>query len=194
LWLYEYDFKKFEISTTTGIAETELEKAAKSLITYWNSGEELLDITVVKNDKNFSLFNYEEIFHMKDVKGLVRLDYTILFGTLIYALVYSGVGLFFCRGKHRRQLVNGILWGSGLTLAIMLVLWLGALINFDWLFLQFHLLSFTNEFWSAEGYMVMLFPPGFWFDAAIFVALGTAGMAIILGGTAVAYLLTGRKT
>ncbi len=68
---------------------------------------------------------------------------------------------------------------------------LGTLLNFDRLFLQFHLLSFANDFWlldPTKDYLIMLFPEGFWFDAIFFGALAILGLALILGGVAGGYL------
>ena len=78
----------------------------------------------------------------------------------------------------------------------MLALGLGTLFNFDQLFLQFHLFSFTNELWQLDptkDYLIMLFPQGFFYDAAIFCAGITAGLAIILGGVAGGYLIAKRR-
>ena len=78
----------------------------------------------------------------------------------------------------------------------MLALGLSALFGFDQLFYQFHLLSFSNEFWQldpAKDYLIMLFPGGFWYDAALFCALATVGLAVILGGVAGGYLIFSRK-
>ena len=86
--------------------------------------------------------------------------------------------------------------GGSITLALMLALGLGTLLGFDQLFYQFHLISFTNELWlldPAKDYLIMLFPGGFWYDAAIFCALATAGLAIILGGVAGGYLRLRRR-
>ena len=187
LWLYKYGFEKYGISQTTGLADSELEKAAAGLISYFNSDEETISLTVVKDSKPFELFNERETGHLRDVKELFRLNYRVLTGTLFYALGYIGV-YFFWR-KDRRQLARGLIGGSGLTLGLMLVLGVGMLLNFDRLFWQFHLISFTNELWlldPTKDYLIMLFPSGFWFDTALFCALATAGLAIILGG--VAYL------
>ena len=178
-WLYEYGFEKYDVSQTTGLAEVELEDVATGLISYFNSDEEYVSL---------ELFTPEEIIHFRDVKGLIRLDYWVALGTLIYALVYVGVSLFWRKRKYWRQLAWGMVGGSGLTLALMLMLGLGTLLGFDQLWLQFHLLFFSNEFWSAEGYMLMLFPQGFWYDATLFCALATVGLAIILGGLAGGYL------
>lgn len=197
VWLYKYGFDKYDVSLTTGLADSELEKVAAGLISYFNSDEEYIDLTVMKNGNPFILFNERELIHLKDVKGLIRLDYKILFGTLIYVLGYGGVSLFWCWRKYWRRLAWGVVSGGGITLAIMLALWLGMLLDFDALFLQFHLISFSNFFWQLDptrDYLIMLFPQGFWYDATLFCALGTAGMAAILAGVAGGYIVLARKS
>ena len=180
--LYKYGFEKYNVSQTTGLAEAELEKAATWLIRYFNSDEENISLTVVKDGKPFVLFNEKEVAHLRDVKGLFRLDYWVLLGTLVYALAYAGVSLW---RKNWRQLAWGLVGGSGLTLALMLVLGLGTLLNFNQLFLQLHFISFTNELWQLDptkDYLIMLFPRGFWYDATLFCALAAAVGAVVLGG------------
>ena len=193
-WLYEYGFNEYNVSKTTGLNETELEKIAAGLITYFNSGEEYVDITVEKDGKLLDLFTREEIIHMKDVKGLIRLDYWILLGTLLYTLVYAGISLFRHRRKYWRHLAWSAAAGSGITLALLLVLWLVTLLNFDRLFLQFHLFFFSNEFWSAEGYMLLLFPGDFWYDATLFCAMLMVITAAVTGIAAGGYILFTRKS
>ena len=191
LWLYEYGFDKYNVSHTTGLAETELEKAATGLISYFNSDEEYISLTVTKDGKPFELFNEREVAHLKDVKGLIWLDYWLLLGTLVYVLGYAGLSLFWRRKRYWRQLAWAVVGGSSVTLALMLALGIGSLLNFDQLFLQFHLLSFANELWMLDptrDYLLMLFPRGFWYDAAIFCVLATAGLAIVLGGVSGLFL------
>jgi integral membrane protein (TIGR01906 family) len=182
-WLYKYGFEKYDISRVTGLAPAELDKAAAGLIAYFNNNEEYINIVVEKDGQPFQLFNDREVAHIKNVKGLFRLVYKILLGTGIYALVFAGVCLFWWREKQR--LGKGLFFGGGLTLAIMLVTGIIIAINFDWFFLQFHLLSFANDFWMlnpATDYLIMMFPQGFWFDAALACAIATAAGAVVLGG------------
>ena len=196
-WLYKYGFAKYDVSSTTNLADSELEKAATGLIGYFNSNEEYIDLTVTKDDRPFVLFNQREVIHLKDVKELIRLDYRVLLGTLIYVLGYTAVSLFWSKRRYWRQLAWGVVGGGGITLVLMLALGLATLLGFDQLFLQFHLLSFANDFWQldpARDYLIMLFPQGFWYDVTLFCALGTTGMAIILGGVTGGYLLFTRKT
>jgi len=196
LWLYKYGFQKYGVSQTTSLAEVELDKAATGLITYFNSDEEYIAITVVKDGKPFELFNEREIIHLRDVKGLIWLDYWVLLGTLVYALGYAGFCLVWRKRRYCQHLAWGVVSGGGIALALMLALGLGTILSFDQLFLQFHLLGFTNELWQldpSKDYLIMLFPQGFFYDAAVLCALATAGLAIILGGIAGSYLMFARS-
>jgi integral membrane protein (TIGR01906 family) len=193
LWLYQYGFEEYGVSQTTGLDQSELNKAAKGLIDYFNSDDETISLTVTKDGEPFTLFNEREVAHLRDVKGLFRLAYWVLLGTLIYALVYVGLSLFLWR--DRRRLAWGLVGGGCLTLALMLALGLGTLLNFEWLFRQFHLISFANELWMLDptrDYLIMLFPQGFWYDAALFCALAAAVVAVILGGVGVWYVKKSR--
>lgn len=198
LWLYKYGFEKYEVSQTLAtygleLTDAELLEIYAGLISYYNSGEEYVSLTVVRDNQPFNLFTPEETIHFRDVKGLIRLDYRVLLGTLIYALGYAGVCLFWRRKRYWRRLAWGVVGGSSLTLALILALGLGAIFGFSQLFLQFHLLFFSNEFWSAEGYMLLLFPEPFFYNATLIFTGVTVGMAVILGGVAGRYLLTTRK-
>ena len=108
-WLYEYGFRKYDVSQTTGLAQPELEKAASGLIGYFNSGEEYISLSVIKDGKPFELFNHREVIHLKDVKGLIWLDYWVLLGTLIYVLAYLGLYLFWQKGRYRQFYKFGVI-------------------------------------------------------------------------------------
>jgi len=186
LWLYQHGFEENGARQATGLADSELEKVATGLIGYFNSAEKDISLTVVKDGKQVNLFTPEEVIHFRDVKGLIRLNYGVLLGTLLYSLVYTGACLW--GWKDRRRLARGTIGGSAIALALVLALGLGTLLDFDRLFLRFHLLAFTNEFWSAGGYMLLLFRDPFFYDATLLCAAIVAGAAIILGGAGGVYL------
>ncbi len=199
LWLYKYGFHRYDVRQTLAalgveLTDSNLEEIYAGLISYYNSDEEYINFTVTKADQLIDLFTPEEVIHFRDVKGLIWLDYWLLVGTLIYILAYAGVSLFWRKRAYWRRLAWGVVSGSSLTLALMLTLGLGTLLGFDQLFLQFHLLFFSNQFWSAQGYMLLLFPQGFFYDAALFCALATAAGTVILGGMSGGYLLFTRRS
>jgi len=71
------------------------------------------------------------------------------------------------------------------TFGLMIFLALGTLFGFEQLFVLFHLLSFTNEFWILDprkDYLIMLFPGGFFYDVALLSFGAVIAESLILGG------------
>jgi integral membrane protein (TIGR01906 family) len=182
VWLYEYGFKKYDITNVTGIENSELNRVAHGLINYWNNGDATFNITVIRNGQPFVLFHDYEVHHLADVKDLFHFMYKCLLGSFLYVLVFVGLALFLW--KDRKLLALSLMWGSGLSILLMIILGLLAITDFQWLFWQFHILSFTNNLWlldPSKDYLIMMFPEGFWFDAAIICSAFKVFMALILG-------------
>ena len=183
-WLYDAGFKKYNISQVTGITLPELDKAAAGIVNYFNNNDEYLNVTIVKDGEPYKLYSEDEkqIIHMKDVKALFRLDYAVLAGSFVFTVLYIGVMLSL---KKYRGLGWGLLGGGVFTVALMLILGVGILLGFDTLFTDFHLISFSNDFWMLDpnvDVLIMMFPDGFWFDIVAFIAVLTAVLAVIVGG------------
>jgi integral membrane protein (TIGR01906 family) len=196
LWLYRYGAEKYDVSQTTALADETLENIYAELINYFNSDADSIAISVVKDGESFALFNQREIIHLRDIKGLIQLDYGVGLGTLVYLLAYAGVCLFWQKRRYWRDLAWGLVGGSSITLGLMLALGLGILFGFEELFWQFHVISFANQLWlldPTKDYLKMLFPDGFFYDATVLCAIMTAALAIILGGVGGWWLIhTGR--
>jgi len=182
LWFYNHGFTKYNISQATGLAPAELDMAARGLINYFDNNQEYINITVTKNGQPMQLFNERETIHLKDVKSLLWLDYKVFLTAVLLIAAYVGVLLW---RRSYKNLAFGLAAGGGLTLLLMLVLGVAIITGFDSLFWEFHILSFSNDFWlldPATDYMIMMFPQEFWFDAFAFVAGLTAGLAVVTGG------------
>jgi integral membrane protein (TIGR01906 family) len=186
LWPGQWGADRYQIRGTLADYGLNLEPAQikgifSGLVRYFWNGQEYIDLKVEQDGQTIDVFTAEEIIHFKDVKGLLRLNYGLCFGTLAYIVAFICIWLL--RLKDRRGLALGMVWGGGLTVFVMLAMVVLNLFNgFDELWYRFHLLFFSNTFWSAEGYMLLLFPEQFFFDAAVFcVCLMIAG-ALAMGG------------
>ena len=177
--LYEYGFDKYNVSESTGLDKGNLTEIEQKLITYFNSDQEFI---------NVSVYNQRDIEHLKDVKGLIQLAYRLQFISLAYISVYIGFNFLILRGAFWRQLARRIVWGSGLTFIILAVLGVIALVDFNQFFLLFHLVSFRNDLWQLYpgDTLLAMFPEGFFNDAALFV-----GGAIILEATIIGVVVWG---
>ena len=185
--LYHYGFVKYDISRVTGIEDEGLIAAAREIRAYFNSTSEPIDIKAKIFGEERALFNQREAIHMRDVKHLIWGVYGVDLATAVYILGFAGVGFLIYRRLFTASLMRYLLWGGALTLALVVAIGLAALVGFDSLFLLFHRLSFSNDFWRLDpnrDYLVMMFPQRFWFDATLFVALVTVGQAVALGGIA----------
>ena len=194
--LYHYGFNKYDISRVTGIDNEGLVVAAREIRAYFNSTSEPIDIRAEIYGEERALFNQREVLHMRDVKHLIWGVYGVSLATAVYILGFVGVGFFIYRRLFTAKLMGYLLWGGSLTLAFVVAVGLAALVGFDSLFLLFHQLSFSNDFWKLDpsrDYLVMMFPQGFWFDATLFVALVTVGQAVVLSGIAGSYMALQRR-
>ncbi len=176
--VYTYGFDKYRVSETTDLYPYELKEIADELVTFFGSADDDLRVTIMKDGELVPLFTPEEAIHFQDVKGLIRLNRRLM----LAALGYTALSIIWWRRKNLRQVGQVIMAGAGLTLGLLMALVLGVMLNFDQLFLKFHLISFQNDFWSAPGYMLKLFPIGFWYDIALFTVLVSSLLAVVIGG------------
>ena len=186
LRLYEYGFDKYQISQATGIDSLQLRSIAQQLIDFFNLRVDTAQITVFKEGKELSLFNERELIHLQDVRNLIQLDYWVQRGALLL-LITCVLVLLFGFKVGWRLVVKGLSWGGLLTLGLMIALALWAFFGFEQFFLLFHVVSFPNEYWMldpARDYLIMLFPEGFFYDAALLGFGAVILEALLLGGIA----------
>lgn len=195
LRLYSHGFDKYDVALVTGIERDDLMEAARQIRGYFNSNREPLEVRTRVFGEERDIFTQREVLHMHDVKRLIRGMYGVDIFAAVYLLAFVGAGFVVYRRLFLERLFSLLLWGNGLTLAMVLTVGLISLVGFDSLFLFFHEASFSNDFWRLDpnrDYLLMMFPEGFWFDATIFVALATVGQAIALAGLAWGLVILGR--
>ncbi|MBM2826700.1 MAG: integral rane protein [Dehalococcoidia bacterium] len=178
--LYQYGFDKYEIPQVTGLVREELVRAASELVTYFDSGQELIDVHVSKGGETIALFNEREIHHLRDVKDLLHRVYWVQRLSLLYMAAYGA----FLWARHRRSVLAGDLTlGSGLAVALVVMMGAASLLSFEALFVQFHLMSFSNDLWRLDpttDYLLMMFPTDFWLDATLLVGSATVMESALL--------------
>lgn len=182
LWIYKAGFARYEVGQALGLSPVELDKSARGLIAYFNDPhQELLDINVTYDSgETAPLLNQDDVLHMKDVKGLVWLDYRLLLGAAIYSTAYIVSTLIWNRRNGRRDLASGMIRGGGATVGLLAFLGVFAVTSFDWFFTTFHEVFFSQGNWQFPpgDHMITLFPEGFWSDVTLLVGLVTLGLAV----------------
>ena len=184
--LYGYSINAYNAAQRTGVERDELLRANEEIIAYFNNAEERLDITVNLYGQPIALFNEREILHMADVKGLVRWLHRVqamvmglAIGFVVYAILNIALGRRWASVYLGRALLAG---GAGTTALLVVVGGIAAVGGFRWLFLQFHFLSFSNDFWLLDptrDRLVQMFTEPFFFDATMLIVGMTLLQALL---------------
>ena len=97
--LYRRGFEKYNVAVYSGITEEDLNRVGADLRRYFNSTEEPLHVVAPVYGMERELYNHREVEHMRDVKGLVRGTYLVALATLLYLLLFKGIGYYLGRWK-----------------------------------------------------------------------------------------------
>ena len=169
--LYKNCFNKYQISKTTGISNIQLEEVARKMVDYLVGSSQSPQVTVTRNGGQFQLYNEKELLHLEDVRDIIQLFkvaqvVSIILFVILAVFIYLNAGV-----KHLLRLIK---IGSIVTatFTVLIVAW--ALIDFNSLFLIFHFISFSNDLWILDptrDYLIMIFPEGFFNDAALMIIL-----------------------
>ena len=170
--VYNIGFARNDIAGTTGLPVSEIERVGDEIREYFNNDQDYMAIFLNARP----LFTAREVEHMRDVKLLLQLVYTVTYVTGAAVALYAAWG-FRREGLRflRRVSMAGVVSGVGLV-AVGVVLALG----FPMFFTLFHQISFSNDYWilnPSEHFLVVLFPYRFWLESTILLAVVTVAEA-----------------
>ena len=166
-YLYEKSgtYKNFE-------RENIVENSTKNLIGYFNG----------KNKLDVNFYSEQADFHLKDVKKLFQISRGLFILTAI-SVLFIGINLLL--KKRNQDLFFALFAASMLTLSSIILLGFGAFSAFDWFFIKFHLLVFSNNLWlfDESDNLIKLFPQQFFVNfanqLAVNIVISSAIIAVI---------------
>ena len=175
--VYDTGFERNRIAETTGLPSSEIERVGNEIRDYFNDDQEYMAIFL----NGRPLFTAREVEHMRDVKLLLGLVYTVTYVTGAAVALYAAWG-FRREGLRflRRVSMAGAVGGVGLVV-VGVVLALG----FPVFFTLFHRISFSNDYWilnPSEHFLVVLFPYRFWLESTILLAVVTVAETVAIWG------------
>lgn len=187
---YLDEFQKYRVGQVTGLAEQELRRVAQAFVAYFHSEPGPLDLTVEVRGAPQPLFNQREVEHMRDVQALMHRVFQVWFLSLVGLAVAAAAIAAVDLPSGGKALVRAAAIGGGVAVGTVGALGLAAAMDFRQLFLQFHMVSFANDLWLLDptrDRLIQLFPQGYFFDAAIRIAVQTVALgALTLGASIVA--------
>lgn len=189
--VYGYSFSHYDVEAITGVDREQLDRAAAEMIQYFKDDEPLLTTRVRIEGQEQPLFSPRETLHMRDVKKLFQRAFFFQEASFVYLVTYVVTVFLWARERSLRKLARECLYAGVFTAALLAVAAAAMLAGFDSLFRQFHLVSFSNDFWEldpAVDHLVQMFPEGFWFRVSLLVGFVTLIEGLALAGAAYATL------
>jgi integral membrane protein (TIGR01906 family) len=194
---YLSEFARYDRGAAVGLSAEELRMVADSFIAYFQAPGGRMNVQVARAGGLQPLFNDRELTHMEDVQALMHLVSRLQGLALGYAALFVLAGLALGRRSFLPTLARVLAGGGGLTLAIVLGLGLLAMTDFQSVFVQFHLLSFSNDLWLLDprtDNLIRLFPQEFFLDATLRIAALTVVQALALGAAGIAGMIATRRS
>ena len=127
---------------------------------------------------NTLAFTEAEVNHMHDVKWVLLIA-TVAVAALFLLTLFSSISL---RERAPGTIRRSLFSGAWITLGLIAVLGVVGVFGWEWLFTTFHRVFFPQGNWefSVRSSLIRLYPPQFWIDAAIAVAVLVAAQITLL--------------
>ena len=127
---------------------------------------------------NTLAFTEAEVNHMHDVKWVLLIA-TVAVAALFLLTLFSSISL---RERAPGTIRRSLFAGAWITLGLIAVLGVVGVFGWEWLFTTFHQVFFPQGNWefSIRSSLIRLYPPQFWIDAAIAVAVLVAAQITLL--------------
>ena len=180
---YERGYEKYAAGERTGLDAEQLRGVTRAFIDYFDGPPGELNPVVRVAGQSRALFNEREVSHMQDVQHLIQLVFRLGWIAALYLVGFGVLSLALHQLAALPMLGRLLLWGAGLSFALLISVAALSFLDFGTLFLRFHQVSFRNDLWMLDprrDYLLMLFPQGFWLDVTLRIAALTASEALVL--------------
>ena len=193
--LFEYGFRTYDADEATGLPMSELERAGREIIDYFENDEETLRIVVNDDGEEVALFNARETQHMEDVKSLMRFVFRLNEVAIAYVLTYV-TAVFVWSRRPVRVLAQQALAGLAVGFAVVGSVGVFAVTGFEAAWERFHHIAFRNDLWQLDpdrDRLIQMVPEPFWQDMTYLLGLMTAAEAVVILALALGYLVMDRE-
>ncbi len=179
---YINQYEENNTMSMTGMSLEDLEKTTLVLIDYLNdfSKEKTLDLEVTEFNEKVNVFDDRETMHMVDVQVLYQNFLKLTIALFIFVIL----GYFYLYKKEKSSFLKNLFksYKSSLVLTIIVLIILGVVfaLNFNWFWVNFHHVFFTNDLWLLDARistMINMFPLEFFYSICVNILMKILGLS-----------------
>jgi len=186
-------FRDNQVATTTGLDDPQLAHIADAFVAYFQGPPGQIQMQVTAFGRSRALFNDREVTHMEDVQALIQWFLRMQFVAAAVVVVRVAAALVFDRSPA--PIGREMVWSTGLMVALVVLVGVLSLMDFEALWTRFHQIAFRNDLWQLDptvDYLIMLFPEPFWFTATIRMATTVALQTVLVAAIGAALIVSQR--
>jgi len=186
-------FQDNQVAVTTGLDDAQLQRIADAFVAYFQGPPGQIQMQVTVFGQSRALFNDREVTHMEDVQALIQwfLRIQLVAGAVVVLRVAFGIVF----DRSPAAIGREMLWSTGLMVALVVLVGVLSLMDFEGLWTRFHQIAFRNDLWQLDptrDYLIMLFPEPFWFTATIRMATTVALQTLLLAVVGIGLIFSQR--
>lgn len=171
LWFYEYEFDKNGTYAAVQMEKEDFLAVRSHMLDYMRGKEETLNMMTTVNGEGRLFFSEREVVHMRDVKDLLQLCYSIR--DIAIGLFILSLAILVFGGEWKKYIFKSWKIVSPSVFAFFVALGLLISVNFDVAFTIFHKIFFRNDLWMLDpkvDLLVNMVPLPFFIDITIYIA------------------------
>src|SRR6266567_2013189 len=183
-------FRDNQVATTTGLDDPQLQRIADAFVAYFQGPPGQIQLQVTAFGQSRLLFNDREVTHMEDVQALIQWFLRMQLVAAAVVVLRVAFGVVFDRSPA--AIGREMLWSTSLMVALVVLVGVLSLMDFEGLWTRFHQIAFRNDLWQLDptrDYLIMLFPEPFWFAGTLRMAISVAVQTAVVAMVGVVLLL-----
>lgn len=193
--VYEKEYRKYDVLSELDMTMDDAMFVTERMMDYLIDDRHTLSavVTIAGNEQEF--FNWQDRFHMAEVKELFMGGLAIRswsFAVVAVCLIL----LILTKADIRRILPRSYIAVSAVVIAALAAAGVAAAVDFGAVFTAFHHIFFDNDLWifdPAEDYMIRMLPEGLFFDMALRVALMSGAVFLAMLAVSIAMCVKNRE-
>ena len=186
-------FQDNQVAVTTGLDDAQLQRIADAFVAYFQGPPGQIQMQVTVFGQSRALFNDREVTHMEDVHALIQWFLRMQLVAAAVVVLRVAFGIVFDRSPA--AIGREMLWSTSLMVALVVLVGVLSLMDFEGLWTRFHQIAFRNDLWQLDptrDYLIMLFPEPFWFTATIRMATTVALQTLLLAVVGIGLIFSQR--
>ncbi len=193
---FHESYEENDLYEFIGVDENDLKEITHEMMSYLaGNRDDLIMYAEIKGEYQ-QVFEEREILHMVDVKKLFLGGFKIRNTSALLAAALLGILFGFKKKKAIKPLSVSYLWTTAAFLAIAAALGIVMLVDFNALFLKFHMLFFDNDLWLLDintDVLIQMLPESFFNSLALAMVKYLSAFILIPAGLSAGYLIWSKK-